>query len=89
MHLHKWSYTNKPSMCVKTFLHLNKKGHDVIHGVIMGHLCSTWLEDGAHFPPGPVLQGSQELCRVKGGLHLWGAVKQALSPDTRNQTGSR
>lgn len=50
----------------------------------MSCLC-TWLKNGTHFPPGPVLQRSQELCWIKADTHLWGALKQAFGPDKQNR----
>lgn len=41
-----------------------KKRNMCDHSVIRWLLGITWLNNGAHFPPGSVLQRSQELRRV-------------------------
>lgn len=69
---------------ILTFLCISlEKKTCVTHSVIRWLLCITWLKNGAHFPPGSVLQRSQERRRVKVDIHLKGAVKQALSPNSR------
>lgn len=45
----------------------------------------TWLKNRPHFPPCPVLQRSQELSWLQIHAHLWGGLKQALSPEIHSR----
>lgn len=61
-----------PSLCALSMEHRQTEDH-------------TWLKDGAHLPPGPVLQGSQIFSWLQIHTDLWGALKQTLSPRRRKK----